>query len=120
MLNYLSKLQKAVIILQEKLSISIFSQTFSEERPVLTIEFVNGLILYIRYNDFDEYSYQLNFSNRKFDRIRYDNYDQQWKVNTAPHHLHRRGEKDAVESPMKGDPNSDMLELVKIIKPFLS
>lgn len=31
-----------------------------------------------------------------------------WNVNSRPHHFHPRGEKTAIESPMKGNPNYDI------------
>ncbi len=54
---------------------SIVSLKVDEERPLLTIYFKNGIYLYIRYNDFGEYSYQIMVSQDKYDRICYDNYD---------------------------------------------
>ena len=72
-----------------------------------------GFRLYIRYNDYGEYSYQLIFSQKPNDRLRFDNYDNVWKVSTHPHHFHQRGEKNAIESPMTGDPNHDIPILIK-------
>ena len=77
-------------------------------------------VLYIRYNDFSEYSYQLNYSRNKYARIRYDNYDKHWKISTTPHHLHERGKMSAIESPMKGIPIEDMQVLITILKPLLT
>ena len=119
-MNYSEKLQEALRVLQEELHNQITSYILSEERPVLKIEFVNSLVLYIRYNDFNEYSYQLNYSRNKYDRIRYDNYDRHWKISTTPHHLHERGKKNAIESPMKGIPLEDMRVLITILKPLLT
>lgn len=36
-----------------------------------------------------------------------------WEVNSKPHHLHPRGVKTAIESPMNGDPKHDILILLK-------
>lgn len=96
------------------------SYSLSEEKPVLTLVFANGLTLSIRYNDFHEYSYQLTFSRSKYDRIRFDNYDKNWDVSTNPHHLHGRGKKEGVKSIMTGNPSEDMEKLVKFIEPFVS
>ena len=84
-----------------------------DNRPMMKITFALGFILYIRYNDFDEYSYQLNFSQKPYDRIRFDNYDKFWEVSTRPHRFHKRGKKNAIKSPMKGDPLNDFPILIK-------
>ncbi len=75
--------------------------------------FFKGIGIYIRYNDFEEYSYQIVFSQEFLDRIRYDNYDEMWNVNSKPHHLHPRGKKAAFESPMNGEPKHDIPILLK-------
>ena len=86
-----------------------------DERPFLKITFFKGLVLYIRYNDYEEYSYQLIFSQEPLDRIRYDNYDDLWNIKTKPHHYHPKGEKVAIKSPMTGDPKHDIPLLLKRI-----
>ena len=109
----LDKLTAARKLLLNKLLSEIKDEYIDDERPFLKITFFIGLVLYIRYNDYDEYSYQLVFSQEPFDRIRYDNYDNMWEVNSKPHHFHPRGEKTAIESPMNGDPKHDILILLK-------
>ena len=109
----IEKLTTARSFILNKLLSEIKEEYIDDERPFLKIAFLKGLILYIRYNDYDEYSYQLTFSQEPLDRIRYDNYDENWEVNSKPHHFHPRGEKIAVESPMKGDPKHDILILLK-------
>lgn len=89
-----------------------------DERPLLIISFLKGFTLYLRFNDFDEYSYQINFSQKINDRIRFDNYDDRWPVSTHPHHLHPQNEKNAIESQMIGDPTHDIPILVKIIRKY--
>lgn len=89
------------------------------DRPLFEIQFNNGLILYVRYNDFDEYSYHVQFSFAKEDRVRYDNYDENWPVTTAPHHFHPRNNKDATDTLMIGNPEQDMQRLVKELKNYL-
>ncbi|MFX0113821.1 MAG: DUF6516 family protein [Candidatus Hodarchaeota archaeon] len=86
-----------------------------DDRPLLKVAFLKGFILYIRFNDFNEYSYQLIFSQKPNDRIRYDNFDDRWQVNSRPHHLHPRNETIAVESPMQGNPEHDVPILVRMI-----
>ncbi|MFW9988883.1 MAG: DUF6516 family protein [Candidatus Odinarchaeota archaeon] len=100
------------ILLNELLS-KIKNEFIDDERPFFKITFFKGLLLYIRYNDYDEYSYQLVFSQEPLDRIRYDNYDDMWKVKSRPHHVHLRGKQTAIKSPMNGDPNHDIPILIK-------
>ncbi|MFX0098985.1 MAG: DUF6516 family protein [Candidatus Hodarchaeota archaeon] len=94
----------------------INKEELDSNRPLLTISFTKGIKLYIRYNDFGEYSYQVQFSHVKDDRIRFDNYDTTWPTKTAPHHVHQVGTGDAIDSPMVGDPAKDMPHLIKMLK----
>ncbi|MHA1660099.1 MAG: toxin-antitoxin system TumE family protein [Promethearchaeota archaeon] len=109
----LDKLIVARKRLLNELLTEIKDEYIDDERPFLKITFFKGLILYIRYNDYDEYSYQLVFSQKPLDRIRYDNYDDMWKVKSKPHHFHPRGDKTAIESPMNGNPKNDIPILLK-------
>lgn len=95
-------------ILLNALLSEIKSEYIDDERPFLKITFFKALVLYIRYNDYDEYSYQLIYSQKPLDRIRCDNYDDMWNVKSKPHHFHPRYEKNANESPMNGDPEHDI------------
>ena len=115
-MNFLKSQDKLIIarrILLENLPLKIKNEYIDDERPVLKITFFKGLILYIRYNDYSEYSYQLIYSQKKYDRIRYDNYDDVWDVLSKPHHLHLIGEKNVIESPMNGNPEHDIPILIK-------
>ncbi len=80
--------------------------------PRLKIYLFNNIMTYIRYNDFNEYSYQIIFSNTKNDWVRFDNYDNIWEVRTKPNHKHCRSTSEVKESPMIGDPEKDILLLV--------
>lgn len=82
----------------------------------LEIETKDGLRIFIQYNNFNEYSYSIIFSQLKNDFCRYDNYDDRWKVKTRPHHFHLRWKKGVIDSPMTGDPNLDIPKLCKWIK----
>ena len=107
------KLIVARKILLDTLLPKIKNEYIDDDRPFLKIVFFNGSLLYIRYNDHFEYSYQLIYSQKPLDRIRYDNYDDMWNVISKSHHFHPKGEKIAVESPMKGDPKHDIPILLK-------
>ena len=76
----------------------------------------SGVVIYIRYNQFGEYGYQIIHSRNKNDFSRFDNYDDCWKVKTQPHHYHVKGGREVKSSPMSGNPESDMPILVKYIE----
>ena len=76
---------------------------------------MKGITLYIRYNNFEEYTYQIVFSKKKFDRISYDNYDDKWDVKTKPYQLHPRNILTAIESPMLGEPEKDIRILIGVL-----
>jgi hypothetical protein len=107
------KLIVARKIILDNLLPKIKDEYIDDDRPFLKIVFFNGLILYIRYNDHYEYSYQLVYSQKPLDRIRYDNYEDMWNVISKPHHLHPKGEKIAIKSSMTGDPKYDIPTLLK-------
>jgi len=88
-----------------------------DDRPLLKVTFLKGFILYIRFNDFQEYSYQLMYSQQPNDRLRFDNFDDRWPVRTRPHHFHPRHGGDAIESPMTGIPEQDIPILIQMIFP---
>ena len=94
-------------IIQTELKTSIYQ---------VKILFSQGSILFIRYNEYNEYGYQLIFSKRKNDFARFDNFDDRWAVLTKPHHFHSRYKKTVVESPMTGDPKLDMPKLIEFLK----
>lgn len=81
----------------------------------LKILLSNGVEIYVVYNDHHQYSYTIIYSNSKYDRKRFDNYDDRWSVNTRPHHYHIRGSNQIIESPMVGNPNDDIPLLIKDI-----
>jgi hypothetical protein len=107
------KLLAARKILLGRLLSEIKDEYIDDERPFLKITFFKGIVLYIRYNDYDEYSYQIVYSQEPLDRIRYDNYDDLWNVKSKPNHFHPKGEKKALESPMIGNPEHDIPILLK-------
>ncbi len=53
------KLKAARKFLLNELLSEIKDEYFDDERPFLKITFFKGLVLYIRYNDCDEYLYNL-------------------------------------------------------------
>lgn len=81
----------------------------------LKTEFSDSSLLYIVYNEFGEYAYQLIFSNNKLDRIRFDSMDKNWEVDTNPNHFHPRFSKNGYNSPMTGKYENDLPILIKLI-----
>ncbi len=113
------KISIARKLLNEELSNYILEQKLNERKPLLTVKFLKGFTVHIRYNDYDEYSYQIQFSQQPQDFIRYDNFDDRWNVTSKPHHLHRRNTKEATESPMVGIPEKNIPILIEPIKNLL-
>ncbi len=114
-MNALEKLKFAKKQLTRSFSEEISKIYLLEENFRLTLVFSNNYRLFIRYNDFGEYSYQFQYSSQPNDFLRYDNFDDHWPVDTKPHHLHIGNDK-VVESDMKGDPEKDIPLLSKKIQ----
>jgi len=76
----------------------------------------SGAVIFIRYNHYGEYGYQIKYSSQKNDFSIFDNFDDRWDVTTRPHHFHKKGSFKAVASPMLGNPTHDIPILVKFIK----
>ncbi len=76
----------------------------------------DATIVYIQYNNYNEYSYSIVYSHLDQDLCRFDNYDQHWKVTSRPHHFHPRKIYEARESPMSGNPLDDMQELCSFLR----
>lgn len=91
----------------------------NEQRPMLTVIFRKGFVLYIQYNKFDEYAYHIQLVHMANNFIRYDNFDDHWEVITKPHHLHPGDKLPVEKSPMIGNPQIDMPNLIQILKELL-
>ncbi len=116
--NRTQLLLDAKAIIETQLRKYIITTDFNESGSKLTFTLLGGITLYIRYNDYQEYSYTIQFSLNKFDRIRYDNFDKTWGVETNPHHLHPLSETIAQKSPMNGNPNYDMPIFISAIRKY--
>jgi len=98
--------------LTEKISQISIDLTYKQLHIVL----IDGIHLYIVYNNHGEYSYSIIFSKLDLDRCRFDNYDDHWNVSSRPHHFHPRKTKEAIKSPMKGSPDQDIIKLIELLK----
>ncbi len=94
----------------------INSIIFQTEHNQLKLTFNDGSLLYIGFNDAEEYAYQLIFSAENLDRIRFDCMDKNWIVSSNPHHFHPRFHTEGFESPMNGNPETDIPLLIKLIQ----
>ncbi|TFF88958.1 MAG: hypothetical protein EU550_00185 [Promethearchaeota archaeon] len=115
MIPYISFLRKARILIVELLKDEIRSDELSENLSQLKVMLKSGIIVYIRYNEYGEYGYQIKYSPEKNDFSRFDNFDDRWDVPTHPHHFHK-GNAEVIDSPMVGNPHHDIPILVKFIK----
>jgi len=112
----LGKLLKSKFILEKLLSPYIIQLYFEPKLARIRIILRDEIILYIQYNNYDEYSYSILFSQIVLDRCRFDNYDDRWKVSTRPHHFHPRFNKVGFQSPMNSDPEHDIPLLCNYVK----
>ena len=116
MLPNLQFLHQARLISVELLAHDLLDDELSETLSQLKLTLTSGVICYIRYNEYGEYGYQILHSQLKNDFSRFDNFDDRWEVSTKPHHLHPRKQKEAVKSPMIGNPSKDIPILIHYIK----
>ena len=116
MVNHISNLKKARKLFLDLLGDHITNDDLVEDLFQLKIIFKTGQIVYIRYNEFNEYGYQILFSTKKNDSARFDNFDDRWEVSTKPHHFHKRGGNNVIKSSMNGEPTHDIHLLIKYLK----
>ena len=106
-------LDECINLISQHLS-SLIIQTIRDfDNGRLKFIIKGGRTLHILFNNYGEYSYNLILSTKKHDRVRFD--DRNWDVKTKPHHCHPRFSRDAIESPMSGDPKLDMEKLIDMI-----
>ncbi|WP_371804106.1 toxin-antitoxin system TumE family protein [Candidatus Lokiarchaeum ossiferum] len=115
MIDHLAYLQKARTILLEILQNQIVEDEFHESISQLKLVLNSGVRVYIKYNQFGEYGYQILHSYEKNDFSRFDNFDDHWDVKSRPHHHHLKGGLEVIQSPMRGSPENDMPILVKYL-----
>jgi len=116
MISPISYLVKARVLLLDSLGEEVILDELNETLSQLKIKLKSGIIIYIKYNEFGEYGYQIIFSSQKGDFSRFDNFDDRWEVSTKPHHFHIRGKNIVVASPMLGKPDNDIPILIRYIK----
>jgi len=112
----IEKLIRSRLILEEELSIYTKILNFEPKLARIHVILRDKVQLFIRYNNHDEYSYCIIFSQMELDRCRFDNYDDRWDVITRPNHYHPRYNKLGFKSPMNGNPDHDIPKLCELIK----
>ena len=112
----LEKLDKSKLLIEKELSITLETLNFEPKLARLHVSLRNGTQLYIRYNDYGEYSYSIIFSKMRLDRCRFDNYDDHWNILTRPNHFHPRFVKEGFKSLMIGNPDKDIQQLCILLK----
>ena len=114
-MSSLQKLDKTRLLLHQYLSIHLSTLNFEPKLARIHAILRDNVQLYVRYNNYGEYSYTIIFSKSSLDRCRFDNYDDRWEVSTRPHHFHPRKKKDAFRSIMTGTPEKDIPLLCELI-----
>jgi hypothetical protein len=110
------KLRIAFHLIEDNLGVQITDITLLIELGRIKVTLTDGNVVYVQYNDFDEYAYVVRFSYIIDDICRFDNFDHNWNVSTIPHHFHPRHKDDGLDSPMTGDPEKDIYLFCHFIK----
>ena len=108
-------LRIAITKFEEICSKIIIDKDFNPRLKRVKYRLENGSSVFIQYNNYGEYSYSIIYSPLDQDLCRFDNYDQEWVVKTKPHHFHPRGQYNAIDSPMVGDPKKDIPKFCEFI-----
>ena len=115
-MTWLVKLQQSFSFIQSNRQKDLQSIDLYPDSGTIKCDLKDGSVLYVRYNRYNQYSYNLIFSSIKYDRARFDNFDDKWNVSTSPHHFHPRYDKSAIESSMNGNPDHDLPLLMDYIR----
>ena len=102
------KLSLAIKLFENFCSDIILTKSINWRHKRVTFGLNDSRIIFIQYNDYEEYSYSIVFTSEVGDLSRFDNYDAHWEVKSKPHHYHPRFEYDPKNSPMTGNPEKDM------------
>ena len=112
----IQKLLLAKMQFERNLSVYLKNIVFELKLARIVVELRDGIKIFIRFNNHNQYSYSIIFSIMELDRCRFDNYDVRWEVSTKPHHFHPRFSKEGVSSPMEGVPDKDIPLICDLIK----
>ena len=108
-------LRIAIVKFEEICGDLILDKDFNVKLKRVKYRLEDGSSVYIQYNNYGEYSYSIIYSPLEQDLCRFDNYDREWPIKSVPHHFHPRGQYEAKESPMIGDPKVDIPKFCKFL-----
>lgn len=114
-MSSLKKLNITKSLIEKELFIFLKSLKFEPKFARISVILRDNVHLFIRYNNHDEYSYNILFSKVDLDRCRFDNFDARWDISSKPHHFHPRFSKEGIKSPMNGNPEHDIPKLIKLV-----
>ena len=103
-------------IIQRELRRFISEIDLDEDTGRLRTKLKSGITVFMRYNNYNQYSYVILFSSQTLDRVRFDNFDDRWEDTTKPHHTHPRYKENATRRPFKGSPSEDTPILCNLIR----
>ena len=103
-------------IIQRELRRFISEIDLDEDTGRLRTKLKSGITVFMRYNNYNQYSYVILFSSQTLDRVRFDNFDDRWDVATKPHHTHPRYKERAARSPFRGVPSEHTPILCNLIR----
>ena len=118
-MSAIDKLHVAKRIMIREFSQDLLLTELSEEHFRLKIVLDTKERLYVRYNDYEEYSYQAHFSPQIEDFIRFDNFDDRWPVLSRPHHFHRKNG-NVEKSSMNGEPEHDIPLFCEVVRAMIA
>ena len=109
------KLSTSIEIFEKNCSDIIIKKELNLRMKRVKFQLVDGIVVYIQYNNYGQYSYSVIFSSHEQDLCRFDNYDDHWPVASAPHHFHQRGVHEPKSSEMIGVPDQDIPKLTRFL-----
>lgn len=115
-MSYEQLVLEAYDIINRELRGFVSEIDLDEDTGRLKVKLKSGIAVFIRYNNYNEYSYVIIFSSQALDRLRFDNFDDKLEVTTKPHHTHPRYMKKAIKSPFIGKPFEDIAFLCNLIR----
>ncbi len=115
-MSYEELILEAYDIINRELRGLISEIDLDEDTGRLKIKLKSGITVFIRYNNYNQYSYVVLFSSQTLDRIRFDNFDDKWEVTSKPNHTHPRYQEGATSSPFSGAPSKDIMNSCNLLR----
>jgi len=114
--SYEQLILEAYDIINKELRGLISEIDLEEDTGSLRVKLKSGITVFIRYNNYNQYSYVVLFSSQDLDRIRFDNFDDRWEVTSKPNHTHPRYLEKVTNSPFSGIPLKDIKIFCNLLK----